>query len=496
MRVLTPILRNLLLHPARTFVHDDQRAWSGAAMLVASLRLASLIDRETEDGPIGLLLPTSGLFPIGIIAGWMLGRPLVPINYLLKPEHLQHVVRDSGMTAIVGVDPMRSFAEPIADLVPMLRLERIREMRGVPLRRPVRRDDDWVSALLYTSGTSGLPKGVMLTAGNLASNVRQCIEWAGFTRNDVVFGVLPQFHSFGFTVLTLLPLSVGARSVYTARFSPPKILDLLERHRPTAIIAIPSMYNALLAARSATPDHFRSLRFVVSGGEPLPAVVYEGFREKLSTTICEGYGLTETAPVTNWCRPHEHRRGSVGPALPQVEIKIASPTGEPLPPDTDGEVCLRGPNVMKGYHELPEETARVFDDEGFFRTGDMGRLAADGHLSITGRIKEMLIIGGENVFPREIEEVLNEHPDVHDSAVIGLPDPSRGEVPLAFVELAEDASLDPAAIRAFCRGRLPQYKVPREVRRLEALPRNPTGKILRRELTADTPSVDDGNATG
>jgi long-chain acyl-CoA synthetase len=244
------------------------------------------------------------------------------------------------------------------------------------------------------------------------------------------------------------------------------------------------MYGAMLALKSAEPDDFRSLRYIVSGAEPLPQAVFDGFRERFGVTINEGYGLTETSPVTNWCRPHEHRRKSVGKPLPGVREKIVGPDGRALGPNEEGEVLIAGPNVMKGYYKLPQETAAVLDNEGWFRTGDMGRFDEDGFLYITGRIKEMLIIGGENVFPREIEEVLNAHPGVRASAVIGVADDLRGEVPFAFVELEEGASFDERALRSFCRERLPQYKVPRDIRVLEQIPRTPTGKILRRDLAA------------
>jgi len=216
--------------------------------------------------------------------------------------------------------------------------------------------------------------------------------------------------------------------------------------------------------------------------------VAEGFRERFGVRIAEGYGLTETSPVTNWCLPSEWRHRSVGRPLPDVQQRIVGPEGQLLAAGQDGEVRIQGPNVMHGYWNLPEETAKVFDEHGFFRTGDMGRFDAEGHLYITGRFKEMLIISGENVFPREIEEVLNRHPSVKDAAVIGMQDPMRGEVPLAFVELHEGAAFDAAALQHHCRATLPAYKVPREIRRRTALPRNPTGKILRRALNADTPS--------
>jgi long-chain acyl-CoA synthetase len=217
-------------------------------------------------------------------------------------------------------------------------------------------------------------------------------------------------------------------------------------------------------------------------GEPLPRTLSDEFHAKFGVRISEGYGLTETAPVTNWCRPEEFRPGSVGKPLPGIDEKIVAPDGTPVPAGADGEIRIKGPNVMKGYLNRPEDTAAVFDEDGYFRTGDMGRFDADGHLSITGRIKEMLIIAGENVFPREIEAVLERHPGVHAAAVIGMQDGSRGEVPVAYVEMREGHDFDEASLRAHCREGIAQYKVPREIIRLDALPRNPTGKVVRKEL--------------
>ncbi|MHC4969071.1 MAG: class I adenylate-forming enzyme family protein [Planctomycetota bacterium] len=489
MHVARSIIRRLLLAPRRVCAVDDQRSWKGYQLYIAALHVARAIRETTDAQHIGIMLPTSGLFPMSMLGTWMLGRTIVPLNYLLSPQDMEYVIADAGVDTVITVTPMLKHVCALPAGVTQIRLDEMRFGGLPPLRRTPARPDDHLAALLYTSGTSGRPKGVMLTAGNLESNIRQCVEWIGFTPVDTLVGVLPQFHSFGLTVLTLLPFSVGCRVVYTARFVPRKILDLLRTHRPTAIIAIPSMYNVLLHTKSATADDFSSLQYIASGGEPLPLTVADGFRDRFNKVINEGYGLSETAPVTNWCRPQDHRPGSVGMPLPEVEEKVVGTDGRPLSPGAEGEVCIRGPNVMPGYYGLPEETAAAFDAEGYFKTGDMGRIDADGHLYITGRIKEMLIIGGENVFPREIEEVLNAHPSVHDSAVIGVTDPSRGEVPLAFVEPAEGAEFDEIALRSHCRELLAQYKVPREIRLLEKLPRNPTGKIMRRALSADTPSA-------
>ena len=488
MELLSAIRRQLLLRPLRTVVTDDFRQWRGIDLMVVAWHLAREIERQSSARRIGVMLPTSGLFPATAIAAWTLGRTLVPLNYLLSRSDLEYVARDAELDAVVTVGPMLDLVGGSIPGLAEIRPDRMK-FKGIPpvrLTNPLKRED--VAVVLYTSGTSGRPKGVMLTGGNIGANVRQCQEWVDFGAADTILGVLPQFHSFGLTVLTMLPLATGARAVYTARFVPRKLVELARAHKPTAFVAIPSMYNALRLLKDASPDDFASLRFAVSGGEPLPDAVFEGFREKFGIDINEGYGLTETAPVTNWCRPSEQRRKCVGRALPGIDQRIVGPDGTVLGPDQDGEVRMKGPNIMKGYLHLPDETAAVFDEHGYFKSGDMGRLDGQGLLSITGRIKEMLIIGGENVFPREIEEVLNRHDSVKDSAVIGMVDGMRGEVALAFVELKDDASFDEQALKAWCRERIAGFKVPRDIRLVRELPRNPTGKIMRRKLTPDTKS--------
>jgi len=484
MNILAPILRQLLFHPLRVFVHDDQRAWKGLHLLLGAMHLANRIEKATDKPHVGIMLPTSGMFPMAMIAVWMLGRTVVPLNYLLKRDEIEYVIDDAELDAVVTVGPMVEFTNGLPEKVKQLRLEEMK-FKGFPrLRWPKERPDDFLAVLLYTSGTSGKPKGVMLTNRNVSSNIRQVLSWARFTRDSVLLGVLPQFHSFGLTVLTLLPLTIGCKVVYTARFVPRKMMELIREHRPMALIAIPSMYNALLSLKSAEAGDFSSLVYCVSGGEPLPDAVSDGFKSRFGVTINEGYGLTETSPCTNWCRPHEYKRKSVGRAITGVEERIVGPDGQVLGANVDGEVQIRGPNIMKGYYKLPEQTAAVICKDGWFKTGDMGRLDDDGHLFITGRIKEMLIIGGENVFPREIEEVLDTHPSVKASAVIGVMDESRGEVPVAFVELQEGAEFNETDLRSHCRKGLAQFKVPRDIRHIESLPRNPTGKIMRRELKA------------
>lgn len=481
------IRRRLRRLPLFELVIDDFRRWRGFGIRYAAAHVAAAIQRTTDRPRVGVMLPTSGLFPISMLAGWRLGRTMIPLNYLLSKEDLAFVIEDAELDTVITVGPMINFTGPLPDGVKEIRLDEMK-FSGLPPRpprKPMAPDD--AAVILYTSGTSGRPKGVILTDRNLQSNVDQIVQSVHLDRNDTMLGVLPQFHTFGLTALTLIPLCLGCRVIYTAKFMPKRLLDLARQHNPTAFIGIPSMYNALRLAKSAKREDFASLRFAVAGGEPLPDAVSDGFHETFGVRICEGYGLTETAPVANVCLPEEYRPHSVGRCVPMVEERIVAEDGSICPPGVDGEIRIKGPNVMPGYFKRPEETAAAFDEDGYFRTGDMGRVDEDGFLSITGRIKEMLIIGGENVFPREIEEVLDRHPAIKSSAVIGQPDPSRGEVPLAFVELVEDEAFDPTAIRSHCRETLAQFKVPKEIRRLEALPRNPTGKIMRRALTVDTP---------
>ncbi|MCH2135804.1 MAG: AMP-binding protein [Phycisphaerales bacterium] len=490
MRLVRTIMRNWIRHPFQVSVIDDRKRWRGIALWVATRHIARVIREHSDQPRIGVMLPTSGATMATCAAGWMLGRTVVPLNYLLAREELEYVIEHAGLDAVVTAGPMLERFGEMPEGVQAIKLEE-QKFKGLPPMMPIAKcDDDHVAVILYTSGTSGRPKGVMLTTANLMANVQQVCDWVEFTRRDCFVSALPQFHSFGFTVMTVLPAMIGCRAVYSARFNAPRILELMRTHRPTAFMAIPSMYAALLHAKSATPDHFSSLRFMVSGGEPLPDAVYEGYKARLGVTLCEGFGLTETSPVTHWCRPHEERRGSIGKPLGGVEQRIVDEQGNDLPAGTDGELLLRGPNIMAGYYRDEEATAAALSEAGWFRTGDMARQDEEGYTSITGRIKEMLIIGGENVFPREIEEVLVRHPSVAMAAVIGVPDPSRGEVALGFVECVPGETVEPSALRTFCRDALAGYKVPREIRVLEELPKGATGKVLRRALSADTGSAD------
>jgi long-chain acyl-CoA synthetase len=492
MALLRSIFKQALLHPTRTAVHDDLRTWSYAKLVGGAFFLSKAIQQHTTKERVGIMLPTSGAFPAALLGAWQAGRTAVPLNYLLSKEDLHHVIRDSGLDTVFTASKLLDVVgeDMIPDGINVVRLDQLSFKGLPPVRWPAAPDDDSLAVLLYTSGTSGKPKGVMLSHRALDANVKAIIQHADLGPTNKFLGVLPQFHAFGVTALTLMPLYLGAEVIYTARFVPRKLIELMRKHQPNIFIAVPSMYGALLSVKSATQEDFAPLQFAVSGAEPLSQAIYDAYADKFNCHLLEGYGLTETAPVTNWSTPQQNKQHAVGKPLPGVTNIIVDDDNNILGPNEPGEILITGPNVMDGYWQLPDKTAEVFveiDVPGkgktkCFRTGDIGKIDDDGYLFITGRKKEMLIVGGENVFPREIEEILNMHPTVKASAVVGKQDDMRGEVPIAFVELEEDAAFNDTDLRNFVREKIAQYKVPREIRKIDELPRNPTGKILRREL--------------
>jgi long-chain acyl-CoA synthetase len=512
MSLMWPILRGLLRHPRRTIITDDRRSYKAIELLVGSLHVAERIKRDTACPRVGVMLPTSGAFPLALLGTWWADKAIVPLNYLVSNDDLRFIIRDADIDTVVTVDPMLEHIggeSAFPDHTHLIRLDHL-AFAGVPeLRWPPLHDGSDLAALLYTSGTSGRPKGVMLTHHNLATNVRDAVHHAGVTHCNGFLGVLPNFHAFGLTALTLMPLYTGSHAVYTARFNPKKLASLAAEHKPNIFMAVPSMYAALASAKDANPDDWASVNLPISGAEPLPDAVYDKCKDKLGLEIYEGYGLTETSPVATWSTPRENKRHAVGKPLPHVRIFVLDDDGRPVPAGHEGEIAIAGPSVMNGYWFRPDLTEQVMIDIPLtpgdpyggehvtaFKTGDLGKLDRDGFLFITGRIKDLIIIAGENVAPREIEEVINKHPDVAASAVIGQPDESRGEVPIAFVQMEQDKSLDSAALKQHCRDAgLPTVKLPRSFTQLDELPRNPTGKILRRELKgrlADSP--DDASA--
>lgn len=361
----------------------------------------------------------------------------------------------------------------------------LRSANPLPVEPDVDPEQD-VAVLQYTGGTTGTPKGVMLTHRNLVANVRQCAAWmyrAGLG-GEVMLTAVPLFHVYGMTVCMNFGLSIGAKLVLVPRFEIEQLLRTIHREKPTLFPGAPTMYIAINHhPRAAVRYRLDSIRCCISGSAPLPQEVQQQFETLTGGRLVEGYGLSECSPVTHANPLWERRKtGSIGLPWPDTDCKIVDhDSGEELPPNRIGELLIRGPQVMKGYWGRPEETAETLVD-GWLRTGDMARMDEEGYFYIVDRKKDMIIAGGYNIFPREVEEALFEHPDVQEAAVIGIPDEYRGETVKAFVVRKPGTNVTEADLDAHCRARLAPYKVPRSYEFRESLPKSMVGKVLRREL--------------
>lgn len=422
-------------------------------------------------------------FPAALFGTWHAGGVVVMINNFLKPDEVAYILNDSGARIVITDHSLTENQAKLSILVPGVRylfVEQFTASEDDSIEPELRLKNE-LAALLYTSGTTGRPKGAMLTHGNFLANIRSCVTALEMTSEDRIVVMLPQFHSFMFTVGTLLPLIGGASIVLVKSLHPMKhVLEEIIRHRGTVLPAVPQIHRALA---SLPPGIELNLRLCVSGGAPLPLEVLQQFNQRFpNIKFLEGYGPTESSPVAS-VNPinGQNKPGSVGVAIPDVELSIRDEEGKAQPPGVTGEICIKGPNVMQGYWNQPEETAATLRN-GWLYTGDIGHRDTDNFFYITDRKKDMLLVNGINVYPREIEEVIYQFPSIKEAAVIGKPDARRGEMPLAFVTLNEGATLDEKALLAFIRERMADYKVPRKVIVLPALPRNATGKILKTEL--------------
>lgn len=446
-----------------------------------------VIAQATRCERVGIMMPASAAFPAMLMGTWWAGKIVIPLNFLLRAEELVKVVEDAQIDLILTVKPFGELVEALPCRVlfledlPLKRRMIFAMFRGLPSMPG--RSENQTAVILYTSGTTAQPKGVELTFGNLHSNCVDCIHSILNTNATQRFlNVLPPFHVFGLTANVLIPIFMRAFVFAIPRFNPIAAVRAVDEQQISVILAIPSMYAAMLRVKSAGPETFQNMYIAISGGEPLPESVRTGFQERFGVTLTQGYGLTETSPVISACRRDETQPGIVGRPIRHAEVRVVNEQNESLPRGADGEIVMRGPGLMKGYFHKPEETAKVIDKDGWFHTGDIGRFDSDGFLRITGRLKEMLIIGGENVFPREIEAVLEQHESVLQSAVIGIPDGLRGEAPVAFVLPRKDATVREDELRNFARQRLAGFKTPKRVIIREDLPTGPTGKILKRKL--------------
>ncbi len=435
---------------------------------------------------VGLWLKNCPQFVPALFGVLGAGGAVVPINNFLKPDEVNFILHDAGVSVLVTDATMAEATAKLQALRPGLRVVLVEEFgtgagagtgKNLP---PLAIDTADMAVLIYTSGTTGRPKGAVLSHGNLLHNVESCRVMLTALDQDRFVVLLPMFHSFMLTVGVLLPLLVGGSLVVVRSMNPAKnIVHEIIQRQATILPAVPQLFRMLAGVARTTR---LPLRLCISGGAPLPVEILREFSAAAQIPLLEGYGLSETSPVASmnplagpW------KEGSVGVPVPDVEMSVQDDDGRLLAARVTGEICIRGGNVMQGYWNQPAETAKAIR-AGWLLTGDIGFRDEDGYYFITDRKKDMLLVNGINVYPREIEERLYEFPGVKEAAVIGIPDVRKGEQPLAFVAAAEGATLDPAAIRAFLRERLADYKVPRRIILLPTLPRNATGKILKTAL--------------
>jgi long-chain acyl-CoA synthetase len=482
------------LYPDRAAVRMDDYVLSYEALDDAASRAATM-RRERGVGPgdrVGLMLPNVPAFPIAYYGALRAGAVVVPMNPLLKQREIEYYLGDSGAVVLLAWHDVAAEAEVGAKaagaqfmaVAPGAFEESLAAVE--PLAEPVARDGLDTAVILYTSGTTGKPKGAELTHAGLNKN--QAVTARTLTEvgpGDVVMGCLPLFHVFGLTCGLNASISNGATLTLIPRFDPATALRVIERDKVTVFEGVPTMYAAMLGVAEAGRDTYdvSTLRTCVSGGAALPVEVLRGFEAAFGCIILEGYGLSESSPVASFNHPHAERKaGSIGTPIEGVRMRVVDDNGEPVPRGEIGEIQISGHNVMKGYWNKPEATAATITEDGWLKTGDVARQDEDGYFYIVDRKKDLLIRGGYNVYPREVEEVLYEHPAVAEVAVVGIPHSSLGEEIGAAVVLKAGASATPEELRSFVKDRLAAYKYPRAVWIADALPKGPTGKILRREV--------------
>jgi len=506
-------------HPERTALIFMGKRISYRELVELVDRFGAALQRRygiRKGDRVGIILPNSPQNVIATFACQRIGAIPVQFNPLYVAREIAYQVRDSGSRLMITLDlfwqkvreaggaeayiwtgvqdflnfplnflyrmkakPPRIPASDAAHFMDLLQ-----ESPDAIQVAPVEPKED-LAVLLYTGGTTGVSKGVMLTHSNITANITQIREWIGMddSRHHTVLAVLPMFHSYGFTAAVNTGLATGSTVVLVPRFEAGDLLKTIAKYRPTIFPGVPTMYVGLLNHPDVGKYDLSSIELCVTGAASMPVELLQKFEQVTGATIMEGYGLTETSPVTH-ANPRTGKRipGSVGLPYPGTDVRIVDlETGEDLPPGGEGEVVIRGPQVMKGYWNKPEETAATLRD-GWLYTGDIGRMDEDGYLYIVDRKKDMIIAGGFNIYPREIDEVLYQHPAVLEACAVGVPDAYRGETVKAFVVLKPGMHATEQEILDFCRERLAAYKRPRSVEFLPELPKSTVGKVLRREL--------------
>jgi long-chain acyl-CoA synthetase len=495
MNLALNLVRAADVHAQRPAVRLDDTVLTYRELhLRASAVAAWLRDQGVAPGDrVGLVLPNVTEFPVHFYGILLAGGVVVPMNPLLKGREIAYYLGDSGARFLFVSETAAPVARAGAEATGAQVIVAHPDGSHLPAVdaaiEPVTRGGDDTAVILYTSGTTGKPKGAELTHDNLDSNAavtRETLIEIG--PDDVVMGCLPLFHVFGLTCGLNASVQAGACLTLIARFDGAKAIEVIARDRVTVFEGVPTMYGAILAAGTAAGADLTTIRTCICGGAPLPVELLRQFEAAFGCVILEGYGLSESAPVACFNHPHLIRKpGSVGVPVQDVGMRLVDADGQDVPAGEVGEILIKGPNVMKGYWALPEVTAQTVID-GWLRTGDLAVQDEDGYFTIVDRKKDLIIRGGYNVYPREVEEAVYEHPAVAEAAVVGVPHDDLGQDIAAAVSLHAGATATEEEIIAFVKERVAAYKYPRQVWIMDALPKGPTGKILRREVTAPEPS--------
>ncbi|MEU3568517.1 long-chain fatty acid--CoA ligase [Kitasatospora sp. NPDC036755] len=438
---------------------------------------------------VAVLLPNVPEFAVLYYGILRAGAVVVPMNPLLKAREIEHCLGDAGAAVLLAwhtgaeqaVEGVRQTGTRLVAVEPAALAAALAEQPSGPPEAAGRGGED-TAVILYTSGTTGAPKGAELTHRNIVCNVRAGVRVLGMVEGDVIFGGLPLFHSFGQVIGLNCAVAVGACMTLVRRFDPLAALSVIQRDRVSVFLGVPTMYTLMLTHPRRAEYDASSLRVCLGGGASMPPEVLRGFESDFDCVVLEGYGLSESSPLACANRSDRERiAGTVGIPIEGVRMRIVDDAGREVPDGTVGEVVIRGHNVMKGYWRRPDTTAQTVRD-GWLHTGDLGTRDGRGDFRIVDRRKDLIIRGGFNVYPREVEDVLYEHPAVAEATVIGVPHPTHGQEVAAAVVLREGASATPEDIRAFVKERVAPYKYPRLVWTVDALPKGPTGKILKREV--------------
>ncbi|MBE8954962.1 MAG: AMP-binding protein [Quinella sp. 2Q5] len=429
---------------------------------------------------VGIFSRNSLEFVYAYFAAASLGAINVPINFQLSPRETAYILKNAGVEHLLTHEPLtfdEKFSLTQHDLATF-------GNEDAPEAPPLPADFDEHSpcAIIYTSGTTGNPKGAVLSHKNLVHNAWQCSVFK-CTRDCKVLCVLPMYHCFGWTCTVLNTFYRGAALHVMRVFKPKDMIDMVRDQQITDVIVVPSIFKLVTAL--AKPDDFRSVRFAMSGGTTLPDKIVEEFTKKFGLTVAEGYGLSEASPCVFLTTHGKERRGSCGQKLDGEEIRIVDEDGRDVADGEVGEVLVRGGQVMLGYWKNPEATAEALDADGWLHTGDVGKVDADGYYYIVNRIKEMIISMGENIYPREVEEVVYQFRGIKDAAVVGVDDKLRGQVGACFYEVVDGMTVDARELKKFLQKNLALYKIPREFHELKEIPRTSTGKISKRQILED-----------